>query len=124
MATLRPVPSFAGAGMFSKPRTTAEAMTRIEQNLPFYLTNYLLICALVTVITLLSQPSLVFVGLLLAAMWLFASKRDNLQIGAVALQGRAKMIALTSVTGVVLFIFAGTTIFCLVGLCATSQTTT
>ena len=122
MATLRPIPVFVGSNYFSKPRTTTEAMGRVEANLPFFLTNYLILCAMVTVVTILLKPSLIFIGALLGVFWFWASRQEFLQIGpSIQLQGRNKMIAMTSLTGAILFIFAGTTIFFLVGICTCRQ---
>jgi len=51
-------------------------------------------------------------------MWWWATKQDEVKLGSISLQGKAKMLVLTSITGLVVFIFAGTTIFFLVGICA------
>jgi hypothetical protein len=119
-ATLRPLPLFAGAGQFSKPRTSAEALARLEANLSFFLTNYLAIAAAVVLITVLTQPSLLVVALLLGLLWWGASRQEEIRLpGNAVLAGRNKLVALASITGVVLFVFAGTTLFFCVGLVAT-----
>jgi len=119
--TLRPIPVFLGVEGFSKPRTTQEAMARLEANAGFFLSNYMLICSIVCVITILSRPWLIVIGALLAAMWLYASRMEELRLPQtnVVLQGRQKQVALVSTTAIVLFICAGTTLFFLVGICAT-----
>lgn len=121
LATIRPVSSFAGQSLFSKPRSTAEAMARLEANLPHFLSNYLMLVAVIVVITLLSQPSLLILGVLLGAFWAVLARRESIQIGAVTLEGRGKHLFLSGITGLVLFLFAGTTIFFLVGICASRQ---
>ena len=71
------------------------------------------ICSLVVLITILSQPSLILVGLFLAAMWAASMRVDEVRLpGQIVLAGRNKLVALSTLSGVVLFIFAGTTIFC------------
>ncbi len=74
-------------------------MQRIEANLVFFLTNYLGLCLLVTGVTVLMQPSLIVVGLVLAVMWYFANRQEEIRISTVVLAGRNKLIALASVTG-------------------------
>lgn len=118
---MRPITLFVGSGHFSKPRTTAEAMARLEANSPYFLTNYILICATVVIITMLSKPSLLFIGALLGAVWLWSSKQDTIAIGSLVLTGQSKVAALTAITGGVIFLFAGTTCFFILGVCATSQ---
>jgi hypothetical protein len=94
-------------------------MARFEANLPYFLTNYLALCAVVVLITILTQPSLIIVGAVLAALWVGATRVEEVRLpGQVVLAGRNKMVALLSVSGLVLFIFAGSTIFMLLGLCA------
>jgi len=119
VATMRPVPVFAGANTFSKPRTSQEAMQRLEGNLQYFTTNYVALCLIVTVITVLMQPSLIIVGVVIAAMWYFASRQDEVRVSTVVLAGRNKLIALSSVTALLVFIFAGSSIFLVIGICAT-----
>ena len=118
MATLRAPQSFFSPAVFSKPRTTAEAMARVEANVPFFLTNYLVLVVVATVLTIITRPSLILIGALLGAMWHFGTRQETLVLGGVVLQGRPRVLAFASVTAVVLFLFAGTTIFALLGFCA------
>ena len=88
-------------------------------NIQWFWVNYLVIAALILVLTILSQPSILLVLLLLAAVWLFALTREVIVIPYTpySLAGRSKLMTMYAVTALVLFFFAGTTILTVVGAC-------
>ena len=116
---IRPASAFFDPQRFSRPQSSTEATTRVELNLQWFFVNYLLIAALILVLTLLSQPSLIVALLVLAALWLFAFTRDVIAIPYTpySLSGRSKLVSMYAVTAVLLLVFAGTTILTVVGVC-------
>ena len=116
---IRPATAFFDPTRFSRPQSTTEATARVELNLQWFWVNYLCIAALILVLTILSQPSFLLTLLVLAAVWLFALTRDPLAVPFTpySLSGRSKLMALYGVTAVMLFIFAGSTILTVVGIC-------
>jgi len=116
--TLRPPSVFINPRCFSKPRTSTEAATRIEQNVSYYFTNYIIIVGLVTLFSILSSPSILILLLALAALWSWSLKYDTLTLVGHTVTGRTKNLALGGISLVLLFIVAGSTIFSIVGLCS------
>lgn len=116
--TLRSPQLFAHPNHFSRPRNTTEATQRLESNLPFFLTNYLIICGIILIVTILSRPSLIFLLFVLLLLWLYVSRLEELKIGAVTLKEKSKMAAFSMFSALTIFIFAGTTIFMLLGVCS------
>ena len=116
---IRPASSFFDLRRFSRPQSTTEATTRVELNLQWFYVNYVLIAALIVLLTILSQPSFLLTLLVLAALWLFALSREVVAIPFTpyALTGRSKMMALYAVTAIILLLFAGSTILTLAGIC-------
>ena len=116
---IRPASSFFDAKRFSRPQTTAEATARVELNLQWFWVNYLLIAALILALTVLSQPSLLLTLLVLAGLWLVVLTREVIPIpySPYSLTGATKLRAMYAITAVILFVFAGTTILTIVGVC-------
>jgi len=116
--TLRSPIIFFSPRYFSKPRTSVEATTRIEHNITFYLTNYMIICMIITLFSILSEPTILILIVILGFVWNYSMKQEVIHIGSTALSGRTKMITLATITGLLVFIFAGSVIFSIVGLCS------
>ena len=116
---IRPASSFFDLKRFSRPQSTTEATTRVELNLQWFWVNYLLIAALILVLTVLSQPSLLLTLLVLAGLWLVVLTRDVIPIpySPYSLTGATKLRVMYGLTAVILLIFAGTTILTIVGVC-------
>ena len=116
---IRPAAAFFDPNRFSRPQSATEATTRVELNLQWFWINYLLIAALILVLTVLSQPSLLVTLLVLAAVWLVALTRDVITIPYTpySLVGATKLRTMYVLTAVTLFVFAGTTILVLVAVC-------
>jgi hypothetical protein len=116
--TLRSPAVFANPRCFSRPRTSTEAAQRIENNCAYYLTNYLVICALVTIFSILSSPIILILLVVLALVFHWSSTYDTLSIGGYSATGRTKNLVLGGISTVLLFIVAGSTIFSIIGLCS------
>ena len=116
---IRPAGAFFDPTRFSRPQSTTEATTRVELNLQWFWVNYLAIAALILVLTILSQPSFLLTLLFLAALWVFALTRDVIAVPFTpyTLSGRPKLLTLYGLTTVILFIFAGSAILTVVGIC-------
>jgi hypothetical protein len=76
-------------------------------------------CLFIFSLTVLSSPMLIVSMICLAAVWLHASRTDDLEITPnYVLRGAQKMAALCLLTALVLFLAAGSTIFVLLGACS------
>lgn len=116
---LRPASAFFNPARFSRPQSTAEATARVELNLQWFWVNYLAIAALILVLTILSQPSFLLTLIVLAAVWFFAMTRETIAVPFTpySLSGRPKLLTLYGLTAVMLFLFAGSAILTVVGIC-------
>ncbi len=81
----------------------------------------LAICGAITVLTLLSNPSLLLLIVVLSALSFLTLQREEIRVGSVVLSGRNKLMALSGLCGVALFLFAGTTLFVLIGRLGTQS---
>jgi len=90
---------------FSKPAHLSEAWTRVQKNLAYYRTNYLLFFLAVMAVTFLTQPSqLLWTGLLLAAwVYLFLVRTAPLVINGREYSEREKLLGMSAATFVVVF---------------------
>lgn len=79
-------------------------------------TNYVVIVLLVLLMSVLSSPITLLLIVGLGVMWSSVMSRESITIGSTTLTGRSKFIALSTVTGVLTFIFAGSLIFSVLGL--------
>jgi len=105
---------------FSKPRTISEAQGRVELNLHYYLTNYLIICLVFFTVAILSSPLLVFILALLGFMWHSAMKTSEIKITPnIILKGREKLAVCSIVSALTILIVGGAKLFATLGLCFT-----
>ena len=117
-STLRSPRVFLNPSCFSKPMTSADATNRLETNLAYYFTNYTIFIILLTIMSILSDPYIIILGIVLIGAWSIVLKRDTITIGQHQLTGRSKLIALSTVSAVLIFIFAGSVIFSIIGVSA------
>jgi len=129
-ATFRDINSFADPKKFSKPQNGAEAWIRLEANINYYLTNYVVLCAFIIVYAILSKPLLVVVIFLLGLLWYYMLKHPEVRIPVhsslqqlagthtLTLKGQQKLIVTGVATALVVLVTAGTTIFMVAGICA------
>jgi len=117
--TLRPIAGFVAPSRFTRPRSTQEATQRLEANMQYFLTNYVLVCFLIFSYAILSRPLLLLVGGLLSAMWYYVLRAPEVRVTAsIVLKGKQKITAAAITSVVAVLVFAGTTIFMVVGVCA------
>jgi len=119
IATLRPMATFAAPSKFSRPRNLVEATTRMELNTRYYLTNYVAVSFIIFSYAILSRPLLLFVGALISAMWFYLLRTpgDLRLTPTLVLQPKQKIMVASIVTGLLVLLTAGTTIFMVVGIC-------
>eukprot|EP01006_Ploeotia_vitrea_P039770 TRINITY_DN66376_c13_g9_i1.p2 TRINITY_DN66376_c13_g9~~TRINITY_DN66376_c13_g9_i1.p2 ORF type:complete len:162 (-),score=77.32 TRINITY_DN66376_c13_g9_i1:242-727(-) len=117
--TLRPITAFAMPNQFSRPRTAKETTSRLEMNLSYFLTNYLVLSLIIFSIAIISRPGLLIVAVCLTMLWTYALNSPELRIGQIVLRGKNKMFVLVMLTAALVFVTAGSTIFMVVGLCST-----
>lgn len=79
--------------------------------------NYLLVSLIVFTVAILSRPSLIIVFALVGAIWAFALRTPEVRVGSVVLKGQKKTAAALAVSGILIFLFAGSTIFMVIGFC-------
>lgn len=119
MQTLRPLETFAHQRQFSKPRTAAEVTARLEINMSYFFTNYLVVCAVVLFLAIITRPFLIFMLCVIAAMWYALLQKESVIVGGYVLKGKTKMTTGVAVSIVTLLLTAGSTVFAVVGVCAT-----
>jgi hypothetical protein len=119
LQTLRPLNTFVAPSMFSRPRSLTELTTRVELNVGFFLTNYVLVALLIVVASFISRPSLLVVAAVLFLLWSFAAQREEIRYGEYALSGRQKTLALAALSALLVFLVAGSVIFIVIGMCVT-----
>jgi len=119
LKTVRPVTIFLQPSLFSAPRNSHEAATRLELNLSYFLTNYAIVCVIVSFYSILVRPFLIIIAALNILLWNYALRFHELQIGTITLKGNSKYLFLGSVSFLCVFFFAGSTIFMIIGICST-----
>jgi len=103
-------------------------LARLEANINYYLTNYVLLCAFILVYAVLSKPLLVIVIIFLAFGWNESVKHPELRFNIpealqplfktniLILKGQQKLMIMGGVTALIILITAGTTIFMVAGI--------
>jgi hypothetical protein len=66
----------------------------------------------------LTQPSLLILVICSAFAWVWAQAKSEIRVGAYAFTGRNKTILIASISVLLIFLIAGSSILVLVGLCA------
>ena len=77
---VRPWVEFIAKDLFGRPRDLADANARVQQNVHYFAANYALVCLTVLSMTVLTSPSLIVAMICLGAVWLHASRTDDLEI--------------------------------------------
>lgn len=77
---VRPWVEFIAKDLFGRPRDLADVSARVQQNANYFAANYALVCLVVLSMTVLTSPSLIVAMICLGAVWLHASRTDDLEI--------------------------------------------
>jgi hypothetical protein len=115
--SLRPIQSFASPQSFSVPKSSTEVLARLENNVQFFMSNYLLVCVLTMLYAILFKPILLLLTLFLSGAGYFAFSRDVVELGQVKLQGQKKTLAFLTLALLLVIVFAGSTIFSVFSIC-------
>src|SRR5690606_20900052 len=93
---------------------------RLERNWHYFLSNYAFICLITLIYGVLFRPLLLFLTVFLAGLGYWSLvKMDAIVVGDVSLSGRKKVMAFVAICVVLVFLFAGSTIFTILGICTT-----
>eukprot|EP00808_Paulinella_micropora_P020090 g73882.t1 len=118
--TWRPWEKFISPQVFAYPQTADEARSRLLRNLYFFLSNYVAFTALVGILAVLSSPSLLFMLTAIAIMWWYVLSHEQVKLpNGLILAKEAATVAATAISGVLVFFFATSTIFMVIGISAT-----
>eukprot|EP00884_Botryococcus_braunii_P006284 jgi/Botrbrau1/15657/Bobra.4_1s0041.1 len=105
---------------FARPTDLAEAMTRIRKNFAYFRVNYLTIAVIVTVVSMVLNPSsLIVLGVLvLGWIYLFIIRQAPLVIGGRTFSEREKMVGASIISLIVMFFLTsvGTILFTALGI--------
>lgn len=103
---MAPWTGFIDLKQFSAPKDGADARTRLGANLPFYFSNYLVIGLVISAYSLLTNPLVLIVGVLvgLAGLWTAQlSPVDSIALGPVTLERKQILWVWLVVSGTVLW---------------------
>jgi len=111
---------FADPTTFSRPQSPSEAWLRLEINSQFFFLNYAALALFILALAILTQPSFLVLVVVLATMWAYALTREAIIIPGfpAPIMGRTKTGLLSVSSGLLLFLFAGTIIMAVVGVCS------
>jgi hypothetical protein len=119
--TVRPWKEFI---VVSKPPTTADVIIKkIQTNVTYYQSNYLILVSGFLMLSLLTSPSCLLLFAVLGAGWGFLLKLNEdpnyvLVVAGVPLGKNQRMIAASLLTGILVLIFAGSIILSVLGMSA------
>jgi hypothetical protein len=118
VSTLRSLSSFANPSQFSTPRSLRLLQQRIEQNVVYFLSNYVLLSFCLAALIVLSKPTLLLLLFVLCVAWWYVLRTPVIRLGgSIELTEKRKVMAAAAVSALALFIFAGSTLFTMVGMC-------
>jgi PRA1 family protein 1 len=105
IATQKPWAEMIDRSSFSKPENFGEVTNRLQKNLAYYRTNYLVFGLSITALAFLSNPaSLIWMALLgLVWFYLFMIKTSPLVINGREISDREKMMGMSVASFVVIF---------------------
>lgn len=105
LATQKPWTEMIDRSSFSKPDNLGEATTRLQKNLAYYRTNYLVFGLAITALAFVSNPvSLIWMAILgLVWFYLFMLKTSPLVINGREISDREKMMGMSAASFVVIF---------------------
>lgn len=110
--------------IISKPPTTGDVIVKkIQTNVVYYQSNYLMLMTIFMLFSLLTSPSCLFLFALLGAGWAFLLKKNEdpsymLVIAGVPLGKQQRMIGAALVSSILILIFAGSLIMYVFGMSA------
>lgn len=110
MNTMRPVSVFLGPSQFKKPVGKSEVVSRLQSNLPYFFTNYVLVFIIFLIFTIITSPLLFFSVCIIGYGWYWANGQEMLSLGPVKLEGKTKMITLSVATLIAILLVAGSSI--------------
>jgi len=105
--TIRGVGEFFGPGNFSKPTCKAQILARLNENLPYFMTNYVGLWSVFMIFTVLTSLKLFLTVCLVTYGWIWANKQEGIGFGAVKATGSAKTVITTGLAGVVIAYTSG-----------------
>ena len=105
LATQKPWTEMIDRSSFSKPENLGEATNRLQKNLAYYRTNYLVFGLGITTLAFLSNPGALIWMAFLALMWfyLFVAKTTPLVINGREISDREKIMGMSAASFVVIF---------------------
>lgn len=105
LATQKPWAEMIDRSSFSKPENLGEATTRLQKNLGYYRTNYLVFGVAITTLAFLSNPiSLIWMALVgLLWFYLFMVRTAPLVINGREFSEREKLLGMSAASFVVIF---------------------
>ncbi|CEL98360.1 unnamed protein product [Vitrella brassicaformis CCMP3155] len=120
LQTMRPWDSeFLNKEQFAKPTSSAEVKSRLEGNLSFFAVNYILVCAAVGCIAVLLNWHLLILAVILGGAWFWLlSQPSSIKIGDHSIAKVHAQVALAAVSLLLVFLFAGTVVFAIIGMSA------
>ena len=92
---------------------------RVELNLADLASNYLLVTLVIFTAAILTKPTLFFVFAVVGALWHYTLKTPEVRVGKVVLKDQQKLGAAGALSAAIIFLFAGTTLFMIIGFCVT-----
>jgi hypothetical protein len=115
--TLRPLDKFLSPTHFGYPATATEAKARTFRNLQYFQSNYVAFSCLLSVFSILSSPTLLLVLFGLIGLWHYLNSRDKIFLPAgLILEKEAKFMLGAVITSILVFMFAGSTLFLIIGI--------
>lgn len=119
--TVRPWKEFI---ILSKPPTSADVIIKkIQSNVTYYQSNYLMLVSGFMMLSLLTTPSVLVLFGIIGAGWAYLLKLNEdpnymLVVAGVPLGKTQRMIAASLITGILILIFAGSLILSVLGMSA------
>ena len=119
--TVRPWKEFI---IVSKPPTSADViMKKIQTNVVYYQSNYLMLMTVFLLFSVLTSPSCLFLFGILGAGWAYLLKKNEdptymLVVAGVPLGKQQRMIGAALISGIMILIFAGSIIMSVLGMSA------
>eukprot|EP00462_Mataza_sp_D1_P007610 CAMPEP_0175125166 /NCGR_PEP_ID=MMETSP0087-20121206/3167_1 /TAXON_ID=136419 /ORGANISM="Unknown Unknown, Strain D1" /LENGTH=159 /DNA_ID=CAMNT_0016406977 /DNA_START=53 /DNA_END=532 /DNA_ORIENTATION=+ len=117
---MRPLEVFVKPVRFSKPRNSAEAGTRLELNLSYFLSNYVVLSFLLASYAIVSKPPLLISAIILAVVWSVAVQPTDFVWKGIVIPAKNKVLLASVGTTVVLLLAAGTVLLVVMGLSSTT----
>ena len=108
----------------NKPPTSADVILRkIQTNVSYYRSNYIVLVMIFLLISLLTTPSVLFLFALIGSGWAYLLKKNQdpeyvMIVAGIPLAKQQRTIAASALTGLLILIFAGSLILSVLGMSA------